>query len=570
MGRTMAALRSCRGGKLMDMAAGQTRSQQIIGSRYARTGGRLLLIVALTLTAVGAGAQKAPSRTIFGTVRNAAGAPVGDAVVRLKLKTGTVAETRSLNDGKFLFSAVAPGLYTVTAEKEGVGTATGALTAEGSGRASINLTMRPETRAAPAGAVAAMQFADDPNFTIAGVTDWTAAGGHGSDMVLRASEALNREAIHLEPEEIANTAKPVTAAWKRQEYALRGALAKDPTDFKANHDLGIFYLDAQRDREAVPPLLAAYRTRPTDFANEFDLARALQGAGQFAEARDHARKLLARGQNGDVERLAGELDEKLGDPLGAVREFRMAVQEDPSEQNYFEWGSELLLHRAIWQAKAVFTAGLKAHPDSERMMTALGAALFAGALYDQAALRLCAASDMDQRDAQPYLFMGRIVTAVSDPLPCVTPRLKRFAEMQPANSLATYYYAMALWKHDGKPVDATHAAPVEALLRRAVTTDPKCAVAWLQLGALRFLRNDYNGSVDFFQRAVAADPDMSEAHYRLAMAYDRVGERNQAKAELALHQKLDEEQKQEVDQQRRTIKQFRVLDAAQPPSSGQP
>jgi tetratricopeptide (TPR) repeat protein len=566
----MAALRSCRGGELMDMASGQTQSRWIIRSRCARTGACALLVLVLTLTAIGAGAQETASRVVFGTVRNAAGTPVGDAVVRLKLKTRVVAETRSLNDGKFLFSAVVPGLYTVTAEKAGVGTATGAFTAEGPGKASIDLTIRPETKTARSGAAAAMQFADDPNFTIAGVTDWTAAGGHGSDTVLRASEALNREAIHLEPEESANAAKPVTAAWKRQETALRAALAKDPTDFKTNHDLGVFYLDDQRNREAVPLLLAAYRARPTDLANELDLARALQGAGDFAEARDHAGKLLAHGENGDVERLAGELDEKLGDPLTAVREFKLAVQEDPSEQNYFEWGSELLLHRAIWQAKAVFTAGLKAHPDSERMMTALGAALFAGALYDQAALRLCAASDLDPRDVQPYLFMGRIVTAVSDPLPCVTPRLKRFSEMQPANSLATYYYAMALWKHDGKPVDAAHIAHVDALLRRAVTTDPKCAVAWLQLGTLRFLRNDYGSSVDFFQQAVVADPGMSEAHYRLAMAYDRVGERDKARVELALYQKLSQEQKQEVEKQRRAIKQFRVLDALQTSSSGQP
>jgi hypothetical protein len=44
---------------------------------------------------------------------------------------------------------------------------------------------------------AAMEFADSPSFTVAGVTDWTAAGGHGSDANLRASEALNREALRM-------------------------------------------------------------------------------------------------------------------------------------------------------------------------------------------------------------------------------------------------------------------------------------------------------------------------------------------------------------------------------------
>jgi tetratricopeptide (TPR) repeat protein len=459
----------------------------------------------------------------------------------------------------------------VTAEKAGVGRALATVHVEASSRVLLDLTIRAEKKPAlTSGAGAAMQFADEPNFTIAGVTDWTAAGGHGSDTVLRASEALNREAIHLGPEVNAHVPIRATAAWKQQESALRAAAVKAPDDFESNHHLGVFYLDAQKDADAVPPLLAAYRIRPEDFANELELTQALRGAGNYAEARDHAHKLLTRGENGDLERLAGELDEKLGDPLTAVREFRRAVQEDPSEQNYFAWGSELLLHRAVWQAKEVFTAGVKAHPDSERMMTALGATLFAGALYDQAALRLCAASDLDPRDAEPYLFMGRIVAVVSDPLPCVTPRLKRFLEMQPSNPLASYDYAVALWKHDGMPIDAAGTAPVEALLHQAVTADPRCAVAWLQLGVLRFLRNDYSGSVDYFQRAVAADPGMSEAHYRLAMAYDRVGERDKAREELALHQKIDQEQKEEVERRRRAIKQFRVLDALQTSSSGQP
>ena len=58
----------------------------------------------------------------------------------------------------------------------------------------------------------------------------------------------------------------------------------------------------------------------------------------------------------------GELDEKKGDPLAAVHEFEQAVRQDPSEENYFAWGSELLLHRAVWQAAEVFRNGTKAYP----------------------------------------------------------------------------------------------------------------------------------------------------------------------------------------------------------------
>jgi len=510
-----------------------------------------------------AGAQGQEPATIHGTVRDAAGAPVGDARVRLDRGGTPTAETTTSADGDFTFSGVAAGSHTVIAEKPGWLAAQSSISADGFQSQRVELRMRIASAQSSSSTPGGMEFADEPNFTIAAVTDWTAAGGHGSDTVLRASEALNREAISLKPEARAQSPTPAMDKSRQRENALRAALANAPEKFETNHALGAFYLEAGKDGDAVPPLETAYRIRPDDFTNELDLAEALQGTGDFARAREHERNVMAGGENADADRLAGELDEKLGDPLTAVKEFERAVGQDPSERNYFEWGSELLLHRAVLQAKEVFAAGVKAHPDSERMLTALGAALFAGSLYDEAAERLCAASDLDPGDADPYLFMGRIVVAVSSPMPCVVPRLKRFSERQPSNPLAPYYYAMAIWKQNGQPVDKTLVAPVEALLHRAINLDNKCAVAWLQLGVLSYSRSDYQEAVDFFRRATAADPQLSDAHYRLAMAYDRAGERDQARAELDLHEKIEREQKEEVERQRRAIKQFRVLDAVQ-------
>ncbi len=526
----------------------------------------LAVTVLILMLWVAAGAQEQGPTTIHGTVRGAAGAPIGDVQVRLDHAGALTAKTKTNVDGDFTFSGVTPGPYTVIAEKPGWLAAQSTISADGSQSDRVTLTMQPVGGKSSSPQPGGMEFADEPNFTIAAVTDWTAAGGHGSDTVLRTSEALNREAIGLKPEGKAQPPKIATEARKEQEKELQALRAKAPEQFATNQALGAFYLAAAQDGDAVPPLETAYRIRPDDFANELDLAEALQRTGDLASARGHVRNLMAHGENADVDRLAGELDEKLGDPLRAADELERAVRKDPSEQNYFEWGSELLLHRAVLQAKEVFAAGVKAHPDSERMLTALGAALFAGALYDQAAERLCTASDLDPDDADPYLFMGRIVVAVSSPMPCVVPRLKRFSERQPGNPLASYYYAMAIWKHNGQPMDKASVAPVEALLQRAVNLDDKCAVAWLQLGVLSYSRRDYQDAVGFFRRATAADPQLGEAHYRLGMAYDRMGERDQAKAELDLHEKIEREQKEEVERQRRAIKQFRVLDTVQPPA----
>ena len=77
----------------------------------------------------------------------------------------------------------------------------------------------------------AMEFADNPNFTVAAVTDWTAAGGHGSDAVLRTSEALNRETTALKPSQ--THAAETAEEWKKTESRLRAAQASAPDSFDA-------------------------------------------------------------------------------------------------------------------------------------------------------------------------------------------------------------------------------------------------------------------------------------------------------------------------------------------------
>lgn len=344
------------------------------------------------------------------------------------------------------------------------------------------------------------------------------------------------------------------------QSTLRAALARDPESFEANHRLGEFYLQSGKYRESIPLLRNSYRIDPANHGNEYDLALACKDAGDLSEAREHIQRLLDE-QGGDAElhRLLGELDEELGDPLAAVHEEEEAVHLDPSEQNYFAWGSELLLHRAVWQAVEVFGNGTRAHPKSARMLAALGTALFAGARYDEAALRLCDASDLRPTDSEPYLFMGKIELAAPTPLACVERRLARFVQQQPENASSNYLYAMAIWKRLGQPADPKALQQVETLLTRAVTIDSKCGDAYLQLGNLYFSQNNFEKAIEFYTKAIEAVPELSEAHYRLAIAYDRVGQKAKARQEFQLHDEIEKQQAASIERQRREVKQFLVV-----------
>jgi tetratricopeptide (TPR) repeat protein len=495
------------------------------------------------LFAVAAFAQNSPqSREVIiieGMVRNAAGEAVPNATVVLEQKDQPKpTETTTTNEGTFGFAPEHPGIFKITAKKAGFHDAVvDGLALSPGEKKRVNLVLE-----APGSAT--MEFEDKPNFTVAGVTDYTAAGGHGADTNLRTSETLARETLTLkEP-------KTPSQADVQTENRLRGALR--PDNFEANYRLGKFYLTFGRYAEAVPLLETACKLRPGDFSSSYDLALGYKSAGNLEKARQQAEKMLASSNRADLHRLLGDIAEQAGDSLRAVREYEAAARLEPSEQNYFEWGAELLLHRAILPAIEVFGKGSAAHPKSARMLAGLGAALYASGRYEEAASRLCAAADLKPSDELPYLFLGRMEKAAQAPLPCGDEKLARFASEQPGNALANYYYAVALAKRGD-------AAEAESHLTKAVEIDPKCGDAYVQLGALHAARGEMPAAIDAYQKAIAVSPELGEAHYRLGQAYKRSGDEARAARELAAYAQVEKTQTAEVERQRHDLQQFLVV-----------
>jgi tetratricopeptide (TPR) repeat protein len=254
----------------------------------------------------------------------------------------------------------------------------------------------------------------------------------------------------------------------------------------------------------------------------------------------------------------------LGDPLAAVREYEQAARLEPSEQSYFEWGAELLLHRAARPAVEVFSKGAAAHPQSARMVAGLGAALYAAGSYDEAARRLCDASELKPADPAPYLFLGKMEKAAPTPLPCGEQALARFVRDQPGNALANYYYALALWKKERGSPNSARLEQAEALLEKAVAIDPKLGEAYVQLGILHFARGEFEQAIRAYKKAIEVSPHFGEAHYRLGLAYKRIGEEAKAQQEFQLHRECEKTEAAAVERQRRELRQFLVILKEQP------
>ena len=529
----------------------------------------------LNVSAQSNSSDASTSATVHGRVLNSAGDLVAGATVHLQQNGASRAEAVVGATGEYIFSGLATGTYDLSAEKAGVRSRVASLTISsvhdqpqvdlrleghaGGGKSDqgrqprrgpwnsqiIQISQLPESRIGlPPAAM--------------GQTPVCARARHSRERLSGSNplpSALTKQ-LHLSEAAIA----------RATEEKLRADLSGEPRDFEANHRLGEFYLRQGRFPESAALLKTAYEIKPGDSENEYNLAQACENIGDLSQARDHVQHLLANHDGADLHRLAGSIDEKLGDPLTAVHEYEQAVRMDPSEVNYFEWGSELLYHRAVWQAQAVFEQGVKAYPKSVRMLTALGAALFAGALYDEAAHRLCEASDLDPANPEPYTFMGKIEIAAPNPLACVSQKLERFVRLQPDNALANYFYAMALWKENGRLTDEQTLNQIETMLTKAITVDPKCADAYLQLGNLETSWHEYQKAISFYMKTIEVNPQLSEAHYRLGIAYERSGEKEKAKIEFQKHDEIEKQTAVEIQRQRKDVKQFVIALPANPPS----
>jgi tetratricopeptide (TPR) repeat protein len=438
----------------------------------------LALIALLAPLALGQSGQAEGTAMVRGAIRDSHARPVPAAAVFLLPEgPGHAFIVHTDGEGSYRFSALRAGTYTLHAEMAGfAAVAFGPFVLGEKDTKQVDLTLAP----APAA-----EFFDEPNFVVAGVTDTTNRGGHGSDTVVRSGEVLARAAAALSKEP--GAVGPAASA--DMEKSLREAIEREPANAALHHSLG-------------------------------------------------------------------DVEEKRGDALEAVREYQRAAELSATETNLFDWGTELLTHRAADQAIEVFAKGNRLYPQSSRMLLGLGAAFYARGSYDEAARRFFAAADLNPSDPGPYLFLGKVQGAEITQLDGFVERLARFVSLQPGDARANYYYAVALWKRWKGPEDRETAAQVQSLLAKAVRLDPALGDAWLQLGIVYSSLMDFPRAIAAYQKAIDAGAQREDVHYRLAQAWQHTGETEKARKEFDLYEQLRKTSAAEVERERKEIQQF--------------
>jgi tetratricopeptide (TPR) repeat protein len=440
-------------------------------------------------------AESQTASSLHGVVRDTNGLPVAGVTVSLKEEGKTPSSTRTDSAGVYRFSPLQEGSYflTATATPAGAGTATlGPFILKAGESKTLDLRLDPS----------------------------------------KANESLSRSSTQFDFSD---------------DIRFSVAGVADTTNL-GGHGSSVAVVT---NKEAVAEEAASVGKMPTGDMSADSLNTARSNVQSLLTIPNQSPKRSA-----ELHHLLGDIEEKSGNPLQAVREYEQAATLNPTEPNLFSWGAELLIHHAPAPAIEVFNKGNRLFPRSVRMLAGLGAGWYALGSYDQAVRRLCEASDLDPGDPNPYLLIGKMQEVETEESPCVAEALSRFAKLEPGNALADYYYAASLWKRR-KPSENTRDLPqVKSLLEKAVGLDPALGPAYLQLGIIYSEQKDLAKAISAYRHAIKATPSLEQAHYRLARAYRQSGDLAKAHAELQLYEQISGQKERNIERQHHEVQQF--------------
>jgi tetratricopeptide (TPR) repeat protein len=166
---------------------------------------------------------------VEGKVQNSQNGAVAGAEVSLEgADPNHTVQSTSNSKGQFRFEAVAPGTYTLRAKLTGYQECLkGPFVVDNQNTKSFVLLLAKSGSSNDA--AIAIPFSDEPSFAVAGVTDTTALGGHGSGPIMRNSNALSKETASLAADSPPASTSPSApgADLVAREAALRAKLGHE-------------------------------------------------------------------------------------------------------------------------------------------------------------------------------------------------------------------------------------------------------------------------------------------------------------------------------------------------------
>jgi tetratricopeptide (TPR) repeat protein len=477
----------------------------------------------LLLTSVVAAAQAA---SLSGVIRSEEGVPLQGAQITLTSSAASPATLATTSDaqGAYHFSSLPSGAYRLAAVLSGFANNQGVTVSIPSSSADTRMDLSMHRSPSVAGGGAA---GSRPQFAAAGIRGLIDPGGYSAPANAAAASGLMKGVADIERTGNNSTTPTNISEPCALEPALKKDVADKPESAEAHLRLGEFYLAHGQLAKAIPLLERARSMNQNDLETLEELAQAYLQGERFDAAKHLLTPLPAVQNAASLHRLLARANEGLGTFSQASQDYQVAANQQPSEQNLFGVGYELILAGLPQDAARAFTAGLNRYPDSMQLMIGLGSAQFLEGRPPQSVQTLLHAVALDPSDPRPYPFLAQAAGVSSEDAERVHAAFENYLSLEPNNASALYYRALDLM-----PARAANDRRIEVLLEHASVLDPGLVDAHYQLAVLYASRGDYQHAAQELKTVIKLSPDNREAHYRLAVAYRRTGHTDLAEIEM--------------------------------------
>jgi tetratricopeptide (TPR) repeat protein len=346
---------------------------------------------------------------------------------------------------------------------------------------------------------------------------------------------------------------------QRAETELKTVLAADPGEYRALNLLGVIRAQQRREAEAEQLFKQAIQQKP-DFASahvdlgllyvqinrENDAIPEFQEALRIDPSRSDALSALV-----NVWRAQAKAALQSGDLEKALAVLIQAHKTAPWDPNVtFEFGLIALRMSLLPDAMQAFQEVLAVRKDDPPAIYGLGRAQIELSKYQDARESFEHYVVLRPKDASGHYALGFALQALQRAADARS-QFEQSIELQPAQTES--YFQLGLIDLEENSLESA-----ARQFSRALEHDPKHAGALTGMGRVEFQRKDYEKAANLLQRAVASDPSLREGHYYLGMSYARLGKKDDSEKELQLASQLEHE---EVEQHRVVIK---ILDSNDP------
>ena len=218
-----------------------------------------IVVLLIVVACVAQSLQAQNSASLRGVIRDSSGKPVAGVIIQLKGKESAQTQTvHSDSQGTYSFATVQGGVYSLRAEMTGYSVAEiASVFLAPNEEKHVDLNLAPQSASSQGSPSQQPEFFDQPSFTVAGVTDTTSLGGHGSDTVVRTRETLAKETVTL-----GKTAGSENRSASDAEKTLRANAEREPASFESNYRLGKALVENGEAGEAIVYLERARTLKP--------------------------------------------------------------------------------------------------------------------------------------------------------------------------------------------------------------------------------------------------------------------------------------------------------------------